>query len=207
MNNLTDKKRSIFEEKVLPVLNYVGAIGASIMAIAYIAVVFVLIKGFKVNDLLQTTIFAIVNAAVGFIIMQFLKIQGTSFARMIPENKAILALYYKNKTKDKVNHSLKFFWITSVIKDIIVKCAVLALTSIGVIYIVIKGSNDYNLLLLAFVNLLMFICFGFLSLVKAYDYFNQTYIAYIKERLMDVSVEIPLEPAEATEESCKNEGE
>ena len=60
-----------------------------------------------------------------------------------------------------------------------------ALTTIGIVYIVIKGSNDYNLILLAFVNLLMFICFGFLGLVKAYKYFCYTYIPYIKEKLAD----------------------
>ena len=201
-----NRKPTVFEEKILPILNYVGAIGAAIMCIAYVVVVFMLINGFQQEQVLNTTIFACVNAAVGFVIMQFLKYQGVSFAQMIPENKEVLELYFKTKTKDKKTHSLIFFWTTSVIKDIIVKCATLAATSIGVIYIVITGSNDYNLLLLAAVNLLMFICFGFLSLVKAYNYFNQTYIEYIKERLEDVSVEIPQEPVKATEESFK-EGE
>lgn len=201
-----NRKPTVFEEKILPILNYVGAIGAAIMCIAYVVVVFMLINGFQQEQVLNTTIFACVNAAVGFVIMQFLKYQGISFAQMIPENKEVLELYFKTKTKDKKTHSLVFFWTTSVIKDIIIKCATLAATSIGVIYIVITGSNDYNLLLLAAVNLLMFICFGFLSLVKAYNYFNQTYIEYIKERLEDVSVEIPQEPVKATEESFK-EGE
>ncbi|MBP5784633.1 MAG: hypothetical protein J6W16_03500 [Methanobrevibacter sp.] len=201
-----NRKPTVFEEKILPILNYVGAIGAAIMCIAYVVVVFMLINGFQQEQVLNTTIFACVNAAVGFVIMQFLKYQGVSFAQMIPENKEVLELYFKTKTKDKKTHSLVFFWTTSVIKDIIIKCATLAATSIGVIYIVITGSNDYNLLLLAAVNLLMFICFGFLSLVKAYNYFNQTYIEYIKERLEDVSVEIPQEPVKATEESFK-EGE
>ena len=199
----SDKRKNIFKDKILPILNYVGAIGAAIMCVAYIVVVFVLIRGFQVDKLVQTTIFACVNAAVGFIILQFLKYQGVSFARMIPENKEILDLYYSAKTKDKKNHSLTYFWVKTVIVDILVKCATVAATSIGVIYIVVQGSNDYNLLLLALVNLLMFICFGFLSLVKSYDYFNQTYIAYIKERLEDVSVEITQEPVKATEESVK----
>lgn len=183
MNNLTEKKQSFFENKVIPVLNYVGLIGAIIMSIAYIIVVLVLINGFKAEELLQTTIFACVNAGVGFIIMQFLKVQGVSFAKMLPENIAIMKQYYTEKTKDKKVRSIRYFWITSVIKDIVVKCASLAVTTIGVIYIVIQGSNDYNMLLLAFVNLLMFICFGFLSLVKAYDYFNQMHIPYLKEQL------------------------
>ena len=166
--------KSKFEEKILPVLNYVGIIGAVIMSIAYIISVFVLIRGFKVEQLLQTTIFACVNAATGFIIMQFLKVQGVSFAKMLPENQEIIKKYYKTKTKDKKLHSIAYFWTTTVIKDILVKCATLGATTIGIIYIVIQGSNDYNLLLLAVVNLLMFICFGFISLVNAYDFFNRS---------------------------------
>lgn len=200
-NNFEEKRKNIFEQKVLPILNYVGAIGAVIMSITYIILVFVLINGFKVEDLLQTTVFAVINAAVGFIIMQFLKFQGISFAKMIPENKEIINLYYKTKTKDKKLHSINYYWTTSIIKDVIIKCLSLAATSIGVIYIVIQGSNDYNLILLALVNLLMFICFGFLGLVKSYDYFNQTYIAYIKDKLAAVSVEIQPKPIQTATES------
>lgn len=181
MENRTN--RTTFEEKILPVLNYVGIIGASIMVIAYIVSVLVLIRGFKVEALLQTTVFAIVNAATGFIIMQFLKIQGESFAKMLPENKEIMEKYYKTKTKDKKIHSMTYFWVTTVIKDIIVKCITLGITTVGLVYIVIVGSNDYNLLLLAVVNLLMFVCFGFISLVKAYDFFNQRHVPYMVEML------------------------
>jgi len=178
-----EMNKSKFEEKVLPVLNYVGIIGAVIMAIAYIVIVFVLIKGFKTETLLETTIFACVNAGVGFVIMQFLKFQGVSFAKMLPENQEIITRYYKTKTKDKKTRSIRFFWTTSVIKDIIVKCLTLGATTVGLIYIVIRGSNDYNLLLLAVVNLLMFICFGFISLVNAYDFFNNRHIPYMVEQL------------------------
>ena len=65
----------------------------------------------------------------------------------------------------------------------LIKCFTLALTSVGMIYIVIEGSGDYNLLLLAAVNLLMFAGFGLISLVKTYDFYNQSYIPYMKERI------------------------
>lgn len=176
-------EKTTLEKKILPVLNYVGIIGACIMVVAYIIAVFVLIKGFKAEALLQTTIFGCVNAATGFVIMQFLKIQGVSFAKMLPENQEIIRNYYQTKTKDKKVHSIKYFWTTSVIKDIIVKCLTLAATTIGLVYIVIQGSNDYNLLFLAIVNLLMFVCFGFISLVNAYDFYNNNHVPYMKEQL------------------------
>ena len=176
-------EKTTLEKKILPVLNYVGIIGAAIMTVAYIIAVFVLIRGFKAEALLQTTIFGCVNAATGFVIMQFLKIQGVSFAKMLPENEDIIKRYYQTKTKDKKVHSITYFWTTSVIKDIITKCATLAATTVGLIYIVIQGSNDYNLLFLAIVNLLMFMCFGFISLVNAYDFFNNNHVPYMKEQL------------------------
>ena len=178
-----NNNKTFLERKILPVLNYIGIIGAVIMAIAYIVIVFVLINGFKAEALLQTTVFACVNAAVGFIIMQFLKYQGVSFAKMLPENKEVIERYYKTKTKDKKVHSITYFWVTTVIKDIIVKCLTLGATTIGIIYIVIQGSNDYNLLLLALVNLLMFVCFGFISLNNAYEFFNNKHVPYMIEQL------------------------
>lgn len=196
--------KSKFETKIKPALNYVGMIGAIIMAIAYIIIVLVLIWGFKVEELLQTTVFACVNAAVGFVIMQFLKVQGVSFAKMIPENKEIIDKYYQTKTKDKKLRSINYFWTTTVIKDIVIKCATLAATTVGLIYIVIAGSNDYNLLLLAVVNLLMFICFGFLSLVNAYDFFNQRHVPYMVDQLEKAKIdEIKQEPQEEEKENTE----
>ena len=176
-------EKTTLEQKILPVLNYVGIIGACIMVVAYIIAVFVLIRGFQVNELLQTSVFAVVNAATGFVIMQFLKIQGVSFAKMLPENSEIIKRYYHNKTKDKKFRSITYFWTTSVIKDLLVKCLTLGLTTVGLIYIVIQGSNDYNLLFLAIVNLLMFVCFGFISLVNAYEFYNNNHVPYMVDQL------------------------
>lgn len=170
-------------EKVLNILNYVGAIGAGVMTIAYIIAVFVLIKGFRAEALLQTTIFALVSAGVGLCITQFLKVQGQSLGEMIPENKKIIDEYYNTKTKDKKLHSLKYFWITSVTKDVLIKAVTLAVSTIGIIYIVIQGSNDYALLGLAVVNLLMFFSFGLLSMNKAYQFVNRQHIPYLREQI------------------------
>ena len=183
-------EKTTLEKKILPILNYVGIIGAGIMTIAYIIAVFVLIRGFQAEALLQTTIFGCVNAATGFVIMQFLKIQGVSFAKMLPENQELIKRYYNTKTKDKKPRSITYFWTTSVIKDVITKCLTLAATTVGLIYIVIQGSNDYNLLFLAIVNLLMFMCFGFISLVNAYDFYNNNHVPYMLEQLNKTNAEV-----------------
>ena len=174
---------SLFEKKIKPVLQYIGVIGASLMSIMYIVVVFILIIGFKAQSIQNTVIFAIVNALVGLIIMQFLKIQGISFAKSLPENEKIINEYYKTKTKDKKIHSIKYYWTMSLIKDIIGKGVSIMLTTTGLIYIVVVGSNDYNLLLLALVNLVLFICFGLLALNNAYEFYNNRHIPYMQEMI------------------------
>ena len=63
--------KSKFEEKLKPLLHYVGTIGAIIMTVCYIITVFILVFGFQVqtHHLKQSIIFAVVNGVVGFIIM------------------------------------------------------------------------------------------------------------------------------------------
>ena len=176
-------ENEIFEKKIKPILTYIGIIGASLTSVAYIILMFVLIRGFEYQQTKQTIVFALINAAVGLIIANFLKYQGLSFAKELDKNKEVIKEYYDTKTKDKKNHSLTFFWTTSLIKDILIKGLSVAFVTCGLIYIVIVGSNDWNLLLLAVVNLILFICFGLLSLNKAYEYYNNIYVNYMKEQI------------------------
>lgn len=175
------------QEKLINVLKYIGIIGATICSVAYIFVVIVLIQGFKVETTTQTIIFAVVNAIVGFIIMQFLKVQGEQFAKNKPENKKIIDEYYNSKTKDKKLHSMRYYWVTSIITDIFTKVLTVFASTFGIIYIVVVGSNDWNLLVLAFVNLLLFICFGLLALNNAFEFFNNKHIPYMIEKVREVN--------------------
>lgn len=181
--------KNFFESKIKPLLIYVGTFGAILTSIAYVCICTILIFGFSAHNVVQTLLFAVINGLVGFIIMQFLKVQGESFGKNIPENKALLDEYYNTKTKDKKIHSLTYYWITSVIKDILFKAVSITITTAGMIYIIIEGSEDYLLLLLAFVNLLMFFCFGLLSLNKAYDFTCNEHMFYIKTKLAEYKEE------------------
>ena len=174
------------QDKLINILKYIGIIGATICSVAYIFVVVVLIQGFKVTSATQTIIFAVVNAIVGFIIMQFLKVQGEQFAKNQPENKKIISEYYNNKTRDKKLHSMKYYWVTSIVRDIFTKVLTVFISTFGIIYIVVVGSNDWNLLLLAFVNLLLFICFGLLALNNAFEFFNNKHVPYMLEKIHEV---------------------
>ena len=176
-------RKSFFEKRIQPILQYVGVIGATLMSIMYIIMVVILIIGFKAQSIQNTIVFAIINAIVGLMIMQFLKIQGISFAKNLPENIEIIKQYYNTKTKDKKIQSIKYYWISSLIKDFISKGLSIAFTTAGIIYIVIVGSNDYTLLLLALVNLILFICFGLLALNNAYEFYNNKHVPYMQEMI------------------------
>ena len=176
-------RKSFFEKRIQPILQYVGVIGAILMSIMYIIIVVILIIGFKAQSIQNTIVFAVINAIVGLMIMQFLKIQGISFAKNLPENIEIIKQYYNTKTKDKKIQSIKYYWISSLIKDFISKGLSVAFTTAGIIYIVIVGSNDYTLLLLALVNLILFICFGLLALNNAYEFYNNKHVPYMQEMI------------------------
>ena len=173
----------MFEKRIKPILQYIGAIGATIMSIMYMVVVVVLIVGFKVHKLQQVVIFAVINAIVGLIIMMFLKIQGVSFAKNLPENIKIIVEYYNTQTKDKKLRTIKEYFIKSTIRDILIKGISIIVSTSCIIYIVIQGSNDYALLLLAIANLLMFTCFGLLALSSAYEFYNNYHVPYMKHQL------------------------
>ena len=185
--------QTFFERKIKPILLYVGTIGAIAASVAYIILMVVMVIGFKSETTLQQSLtFSIVNAVVGFIIMQFLKIQGVDFAKQLPKSIEVLEEYKRLKQiekSEKKYHSMTYFWVKTVISDVLVKVVTIMVMTSAIIYIVIEGSNDYNMLLLALVNLILFACFGLISLVKAYDFYKDMHISYLSKECNRMRVE------------------
>jgi len=173
----------MFEKKIKPILQYIGAIGATIMSIMYMILVIVLIVGFEAHNIQQVLVFAVINAVVGLIIVMFLKIQGVSFAKNLPDNVKVIEEYYNTRTKDKKLKTISQYFVTSTIRDILFKGVSIIISTSCIIYIVIQGSNDYSLLLIALANLLMFICFGLLALNNAYEFYNNYHVPYMIEQI------------------------
>ena len=80
---------------------------------------------------------------------------------------------------------MKYYWVTSLIKDIGTKVLGVTVTSIGITIIAIQGMHDYTYLMLALANLLMFISLGLLGMNKAYNYFNNMHVPYMKEKIKE----------------------
>lgn len=204
-------KQNFFEQRIKPILLYVGTIGAFAMSIGYIILMFVLVLGFNAQtSWAQSLVFALVNALVGFVIMQFLKLQGIDFAKQLPQNQEIMKKWnisHARKKKEKRFYTMNEFWKQTIIQDLIWKALIIATTTAGIVYIVIEGSQDYNMLLLSVVNLIMFACFGLLSLVKAYDFYNIDYIPYIADLLNNEKEEQEKEAKEQEQEQEINADE
>lgn len=174
--------KNTFEDKIKPFLVYVGVIGAALASVMYIVSAIVLVMGFQAKTFTQAIVFAVISAVLGLVIMFFLRYQGVSFAKALPENQAIREKYECKEPKTKF-HTLKYFWIKNTVIDVIVKGITVALTTAGIIYIVIEGSQDYKLILLAIANLILFACFGLIALANAYDFYNDQFVPYMKQQI------------------------
>ena len=174
----------VFETKIKPFLTYIGFVGAILSAIMYLVVTIVLVMGFQAKTFLQALTFAVITAVLGMVIFFFLRYQGVSFAKALPENQKVLEEYCE-KPRKIVHHSLKYYWIKTTIADILIKGSTVAISTAGIIYIVIEGSQDYKLILLAVANLILFTCLGFVALANAYDFYNEQYVPYMKEKIRE----------------------
>lgn len=180
-------KRTETIEKISGVLTWVGAVGAALSGIVYIIVTYIIVKGFQTNfDLQRQIFFAIIGAVAGLAIASFLKIQGITLAKKIPENEKVMREYYEIKNKDKKEkelHTIERYLVISTIKDVAFKGISIAFTSFAIIYIAIEGQGDMMLFALALSNLTMFIGFGFMSMAKAFDKYNLDHISAIKRKI------------------------
>lgn len=170
----------MFEKKIKPLLQYIGTIGATILSIIYMFVIGILIAGFKAHTWDQILVFAIINAAFGCLITFFLREQGRSFARNIPENDIVVKEYYGLLQKQKKYRTLRGYYISTTITDILGRATCVILGTLGIMWIVIQGTNDWMMAILAVVNLFLFICFGLLALAAMYDFYNTQWVPRMK---------------------------
>ena len=190
--------------KLKNIMLWTGAIGALITAVAYIVIMVVMIVGFEKSMKMEQLItVAILGAVSGFLITLMLRGQGVALASNEPNSKEIMANYYelRNKKKEqKKLHTIAWHVNINAIKDIFTKVLTVGATTSMSLYIFLEGSGDFGLLGLGFVNILMFIAFGIMALVKAYNFYIEEHlpaIVEISKRLKEYQVgSIPLEEKE-----------
>lgn len=181
MQNLQKKSHEI----LLKILNNIGIVGAILAGIADIIFVIIFVVGVKIDTSMKSSvIFAFINAFIGLLINCLLRYQGRKYAEI--ENEELLNKFYVKKIKEKKKPISMTTWeILNAIKDIIIKGGTTAFSIYGLIYISIEGSKNPIQILITIVTIILFICFGLISMNSAYCRFYNIQKPFIEKELKE----------------------
>lgn len=170
---------------LLKLLNNIGVVGAILASIADIIFVIIFVVGIKIEiDIKANIIFAIINALIGILINCLLRIQGQKYAEL--ENQELCDKFYRKKAKEAKRHiSMKVWQSISIIKDIIIKGGTTTFGIFGIIYLSIEGSKNPIQILITLVTLVMFACFGLMSMNSAYNRYYNIQIPFMELKIKE----------------------
>lgn len=175
MQNLQAKSH----EALLKLLNNIGIVGAVLAAVADIVFVIIMVVGVDIKaNLTSVIIFAVINALVGILINFLLRYQGKKYAEI--ENDELCKKFYNKKVKEKKYISMGIWMTLHTIKDFIIKGCTTAFSIFGIVYISIQGSKNPIQILMTFATLILFACFGLMSMNSAYVRFYNIQVPYMK---------------------------
>lgn len=172
-------------ETLLKLLNNIGFVGAILACVADILFVIVFVVGVNVKqDFKSSIVFSIVNAVVGILINVLLRYQGQKYAEI--ENQDLCDRFYRKKIKEEKRYiSMKLWSIISAVKDIIIKGATTIFSIWGIIYISIEGSENPIQILITIITLILFSCFGLISMNSAYYRFYNKQVPYMELKIKE----------------------
>lgn len=168
-------------EALMKLLNNIGVIGSILAGLVDIVVVIIFVLGIDIEqDMLSTIIYAVINALVGVLINSLLRYQGQKYAEI--ENEEIRKIYYRKKIQKSKRHlSLVWYNVIGIAEDVIMKGASATFAVAGVIYISIKGSKNPIQILITLATLILFACFGLISMNKSYCRYYDVQIPYMEK--------------------------
>lgn len=203
MPNGTEKINSLQKkshEALLKILNNIGVIGAVLAAIADIIFVIIMVIGVKVQaENKAIIIFAVVNAMIGILINFLLRYQGKKYAEV--ENEELCEKYYNKQIREKRYMPMGLWMTLNTVKDIVVKGCTTSFSIFGIIYISITGSHNPIQILMTACTLILFACFGLMSMNNAYNRFYNVQVPYMKMKIEEREEEKTSEDKEG-EEIC-----
>lgn len=169
-------------EVLLKLLNNIGIVGAVLTAIVDILLTVVFIVGVDINiDANACIVFAVVNACVGILINTLLRYQGQKYAEI--ENQDICDKFYNKQAKEKKYIPFWLWNIIQFIKDILIKGCTVAFSIGGALYLTIEGSKNPIQLLFTLTTLVLFTCFGLISMNSSYYRFYNIQIPYMQKEI------------------------
>lgn len=166
-------------------LNNIGIIGAILAAVANIIFVIIFVVGIDMKqEFKASAIFAVVNALIGILINVLLRYQGQKYAEI--ENENLCNKFYRKKVKESKKFVSMTTWnIISTIKDFIIKGFTTAFSICGIVYISIEGSKNPIQILITLVTLVLFACFGLISMNSAYYRFYNVQVPYMELKIKE----------------------
>lgn len=171
-------------ELLLKILNNIGVVGAILAAIADVIFVIIMVLGIKVDaEISATVIFAVINALIGILINVLLRYQGQKYAEL--ENEELCSEYYQKRIKEKKYMSMSMWMTLKVVQDFVVKGSATAFSIFGIVYISITGSKNPIQILITLVTLVLFACFGLISMNSSYTRFYNIQVPYMENRIKE----------------------
>lgn len=172
-------------EMLLKLLNNIGIVGAILAGIADIIFVIIFIVGIKIDiDIKANIIFSSINSLVGILINVLLRYQGQKYAEI--ENQELCNKFYRKKIKESKRHLPMSAWQgINILKDILIKGGVTVFSIFGVIYISIEGSKNPIQILITLVTLVLFACFGLMSMNSSYYRFYNVQIPFMELKIKE----------------------
>ena len=151
--------------------------------VADIVFVIIFVVGVKIDiELSSIVLFSIINALTGLLINILLRYQGQKYAEI--ENEEICSKFYEKKVKEeKEPISMSKWQLIEGIKDFVIKGLTTSFAIFGVIYISIEGSKNPIQILITLASLILFACFGLISMNSSYYRFYNIQIPYMKKKI------------------------
>lgn len=181
MQNLQRKSHEV----LMKILNNIGVVGAILAAVADIIFVIIFVVGIDMKQEFKSSlIFAVVNALIGILINTLLRYQGQKYAEI--ENEDLCIKFYRKKAKENKKIVSMTTWnILSTIKDFVVKGCTTAFSICGIVYISITGSKNPIQILITLVTLVLFACFGLISMNSSYYRFYNVQVPYMELKIQE----------------------
>ncbi len=172
------------QKALLKLLNNIGVVGAIIAGVADIVFVVISVTGIQLDiSGKSSVVYAIINACIGILINILLRYQGKKYAEL--ENQNLVNQFYDKKVKEKKYMTIEQWFSLQVFKDIILKGGTTAFSIWGVIKISIEGSKNPVQILITLFTLILFACFGLISMNSAYTRYYNIQIPYMKKYLRE----------------------
>lgn len=178
-----------YHKTLLSILNNIGIIGSILAGIADVIFVIIFVVGIDIYiNTTSTMLFAIVNALVGLLINILFRYQGIKYAEI--ENEELVEKFYKKKAEEeKVPISICLWQTIQGIKDFFIKGATTAFSIFGIVYISIQGSKNPIQILITLASLILFTCFGLISMSSSYSRYYNIQIPYMEKKVNEIKGE------------------